>query len=234
MSWLNCATWRTGWTTFLIPATVFAVACGSGNNSLDRTSKNGPCNGACSSNQLCVNDGSSDSCWKMCANGTDCGSGCCATTTSGKLVCAPSADYCSSGGGGGVGGTCVTVTPPASGSCNGGVYCGNNTCCPTSAPYFCGVLNKCYVTSTDAANACGRSSCMACVPITAGGGGGSGSCPRGTYPLYQGGPCVPPTPSSCPNGEVVCNCPAEHGAWCHPPVCTAGGPRNYCGQTPSC
>lgn len=50
------------------------------------------------------------------------------------------------------------------------------------------------------------------------------------FPLFPGGPCVPPTPSSCPGGEVVCNCPETHGAWCHDPCAFdfCSGARNEC------
>jgi len=62
----------------------------------------------------------------------------------------------------------------------------------------------CCASLTDGSRACAPSSSFC-----------PAGCPAGQFPLYEGGPCAPPVPATCPNDWVVCACPETHGVWCH-------------------
>lgn len=85
-----------------------------------------------------------------------CGNGSCGTCPFGDQ-CGPFG-ICSSPPG-----PLCSAALPSSGRCPmGGVDCGpGNPCCPSTEPYLC--AGRCYSTADDAAQACGRLNCVACV-----------------------------------------------------------------------
>lgn len=148
-----------------------------------------------------------------CRCGLDCtsNSDCQAGEVCAEFAYDPGAGACADktwAGTSGIGGarTCASATNIQVTCGSGYLPCGGRLCCPSNYPYTNGTDSTCYPSAAAASAANG--SCVAC-------GTGTTTCPSGTFPLYAGGPCTPPTPSSCPNGYIVCNCPDTHGLWCH-------------------
>lgn len=150
------------------------------------------CSPACSGADVCVMWGTSGyACGGRCGSDAECVSGCCASLSDGSRACAPDSSFCGACGTCGAGEICVNWTgvgPRCSARCSSSPSCGSGCCGAVS----------------DGSMACAPSSSFC-----------SAGCPPGEFPLYEGGPCEPPVPSTCPNDWVVCTCPETHGVWCH-------------------
>jgi hypothetical protein len=98
----------------------------------------------------------------------------------------------SSGSGGykiGSGGTTTSTSTyycaspsPASGTCNDAdsLWCGGDSCCSASYPYYCSLTSKCYSTESAASAACsGSAACVTCTCVAP--SPRSGSCSTAGY-----------------------------------------------------
>lgn len=159
------------------------------------------CSPACDSNSVCAAVAGAPRCLRRCSSDSEC-STCCQGNVGGVTVCAPSLSYCSMSPGG--------MTGNCSPACNAGSSCVTVDNVPRCLRN-CASDSECSTCCTSTTNGT-----RVCAPAADFCRGSGGTCPAGTYPLYNGGPCVPPTPSSCPNDYIVCNCPRTHGIWCHP------------------
>jgi hypothetical protein len=161
------------------------------------------CAPRCPAGQDTVCDGSSCSaCGDLCFANSDCPSGSvCACRQFDDGVCVSpdwaSAHHARTGTCGGGGGDCGS-------GCASGSTCVTGMGCRPLCTSNVQCSSNCCASLTGGQHACAPDSSYC-----------SGGCPAGQFPLYAGGPCQPPVPSSCPNDWVVCTCPETHGVWCH-------------------
>ena len=119
----------------------------------------------------------------------------------------------------GFGAGCASGSTCCSGACTqGSCAClGGGRGCSSGGACCSGICNG-ICTCSPGLSACTSDSECCFGPCMAGGvcplsSSSTPSCPAGQYPLSGGGCSA--RPASCANGAIVCNCPPEHGEWCH-------------------
>lgn len=164
------------------------LVCSYGTCEAPSVGSSSSCSPACGSGQVCVKDNSSLVCVDTCSSNADCAT-CCASTTTGTPVCAPSLSYCGGAGGGGgatndcppgtyrlqTGGPCVSEPSTCP---NDWVVCN----CPETHGEWCHPACKYPLNCGGTSNPsypCGSSS-------TGGGSGGGSGSTTGTLTVWAG------------------------------------------------
>lgn len=139
------------------------------------------------------------------------------------------------------GGQCSPSTAAPGSTCpSGGLPCGDDKCCTTDAPYYCGATGSCYADSAMASAACGTTSCVACAAqaTSTDSGSSGGGCCLAYSPEYSGyiqasiypdgGPGCATLGWSCPQNPYYCGLTQTESTQCCCSPPSEQAPNGWC------